>query len=156
MNVLKGLTAAILTRTVQIPKVPTTVNVRMVLMEMVITVQVRICMFGMYILMVLQSAERYVKASFIKVVTYRKRIKNIDLPHSNFMFGNRLKYSIFYMIDINECVEGSDSCHSDANCTNTKGSYNCECKNGFNGNGYNCTGSYLYVWYVYSHVITKR
>ena len=80
MNVLKGLTAVILTRTVQIPKVPTTVNVRMVLMEMVITVKVGICMFVMYILLVLQSAERYVKASFIKVVTYRKRIKSIDLP----------------------------------------------------------------------------
>ena len=38
MNVYKGQTAAILTQTVQIPKVPTTVNVRMVLMEMVITV----------------------------------------------------------------------------------------------------------------------
>ena len=45
MNVLKGLTAVILTQTVQIPKVPTTVHVRMVLMEMVITVKVGICIF---------------------------------------------------------------------------------------------------------------
>ena len=56
----------------------------------------------------------------------------------------------FYVIDINECVEDSDSCHSDANCTNTEGSYNCTCKNGFYGNGSNCEGWYLYIFLAVS------
>ena len=36
----------------------------------------------------------------------------------------------------------SHRCHSDAHCTNSNGSYNCMCKDGFSGDGYNCTGLY--------------
>ena len=47
-------------------------------------------------------------------------------------------------LDVNECLAGSDLCHSNANCTNTKGSYNCTCHHGYRGDGYNCTGECLY------------
>nr|XP_058951037.1 uncharacterized protein LOC131778640 [Pocillopora verrucosa] len=40
--------------------------------------------------------------------------------------------------DINECVRGIHKCSPDAFCNNTKGSYNCTCKNGFAGNGREC------------------
>ena len=43
-------------------------------------------------------------------------------------------------LDVNECLADSNLCHSDANCTNTKGSYNCTCHHGYNGDGYSCTG----------------
>ena len=32
--------------------------------------------------------------------------------------------------DIDECDEGTHSCHLDADCTNTEPSYTCECKQG--------------------------
>ena len=43
--------------------------------------------------------------------------------------------------DINEC-EGlkTHNCSSNAVCNNTKGSYNCTCKPGYLGDGWNCTG----------------
>lgn len=38
--------------------------------------------------------------------------------------------------DIDECV--NNGCHSDANCINTPGSFQCSCKTGFRGNGMLC------------------
>ena len=45
--------------------------------------------------------------------------------------------------DINECKEGTHNCSSNAVCNNTKGSYNCTCKPGYEGGGNNCTGSFF-------------
>ncbi|CAH3155765.1 unnamed protein product [Porites lobata] len=42
-------------------------------------------------------------------------------------------------IDINECETGKHHCDSHAFCNSTKGSYNCTCKPGYFGNGFNCT-----------------
>ena len=44
--------------------------------------------------------------------------------------------------DIDECSSANE-CHLDATCTNTKGSYNCTCQDGFEGDGKNCTGKIL-------------
>ena len=51
--------------------------------------------------------------------------------------------AMFAGTDINECaVRGS--CDEKANCTNNEGSYECECKDGFQGDGYaKCTGNNL-------------
>ena len=42
--------------------------------------------------------------------------------------------------DINECEGITHNCSSNAVCNNTKGSYNCTCKPGYLGDGWNCTG----------------
>ena len=42
-------------------------------------------------------------------------------------------------IDDNECSLGTAQCHQFANCTNTIGSYSCDCITGFNGDGLSCT-----------------
>ena len=42
--------------------------------------------------------------------------------------------------DINECEGGTHNCSSNAVCNNNKGSYNCTCKPGYEGDGNNCTG----------------
>ena len=36
---------------------------------------------------------------------------------------------IVKLLDINECIKGTDIC--DHNCTNTNGSYTCHCEEGF-------------------------
>ena len=37
------------------------------------------------------------------------------------------------------------SCHEDANCTNTKGSFFCTCHTGYSGDGVTCAGNYSYL-----------
>ena len=43
--------------------------------------------------------------------------------------------------DINECLIQSDTCHSNAFCANTNGSYKCTCSDGYSGNGRICLGN---------------
>ncbi len=50
--------------------------------------------------------------------------------------GNCNSNSSIYL-DIDECDE-SHGCHSDAVCTNTLGSYLCQCRTGYEGDGVNC------------------
>lgn len=42
--------------------------------------------------------------------------------------------------DIDECDIGRHTCHINANCSDTPGSYECHCKDGFFGNGTICIG----------------
>ena len=37
--------------------------------------------------------------------------------------------------DIDECELEEDNCHENADCINTDGSYQCECKTGYRGDG---------------------
>ena len=50
--------------------------------------------------------------------------------------------------DINECERDPTACGKNALCNNTDGSYNCTCKDGFRGNGINCTGTKKNTWKV--------
>ena len=45
--------------------------------------------------------------------------------------------------DINECKSGAHKCHAGARCTNTVGSYTCQCNPGYHGDGRTCTGKLL-------------
>ena len=45
---------------------------------------------------------------------------------------------IFLFLDIDECLAETDMCAQ--NCTNTPGSYECSCHNGFDEDGINCIG----------------
>ena len=43
------------------------------------------------------------------------------------------------IIETNECRNSTDNnCHSNANCINTFGGFDCECKTGFSGSGVDC------------------
>ena len=55
-----------------------------------------------------------------------------------------ISYCILLPTDINECADTSENnCSSNANCTDTTGSYNCTCQIGYSGNGYTCDGKFL-------------
>lgn len=45
-----------------------------------------------------------------------------------------------YFPDIDECSLDPSSCDAKASCTNSRGSYSCDCKRGFTGNGTACEG----------------
>lgn len=38
----------------------------------------------------------------------------------------------------------SNECSGNATCANTDGSYNCTCKPGFNGDGFDCDGIIIF------------
>ena len=46
---------------------------------------------------------------------------------------------MYIRADINECLLDG-VCHEMAVCNNTAGSFECECRVGYDGNGQNCTG----------------
>ena len=67
--------------------------------------------------------------------------KGLQINCWHFMYTS---YCILIPIDINECADLSENnCSSNANCTDTIGSYNCTCKDGYSGNGYTCDGKFL-------------
>ena len=48
--------------------------------------------------------------------------------------------SISFQLDIDECKGSNNVCDDNAYCSNTVGSYNCTCKEGFTGDGHSCSG----------------
>ena len=59
--------------------------------------------------------------------------------------------------DIDECSNGSHVCDVNTNCTNTVGSHNCTCKEGFTGNGRSCSGTLnLPVFHIKVHLTPIR
>jgi len=44
------------------------------------------------------------------------------------------------LIDLDECVLNTHNCHTQAKCSNTPGSFTCDCKGGYSGNGFVCDG----------------
>ncbi|XP_028397473.1 adhesion G protein-coupled receptor E1-like isoform X3 [Dendronephthya gigantea] len=58
-----------------------------------------------------------------------------ECNHCSFVYtGDGLNCS-----DDDECCTTRKSCHPDADCVNTIGSYGCQCHHGYTGNGFSCT-----------------
>lgn len=50
---------------------------------------------------------------------------------------------ILTVSDDNECETGLNECDEHADCVNTLGSYECNCLEGFRGDGFECRGMYF-------------
>lgn len=57
------------------------------------------------------------------------------MVHNTSLVMNETKWSYATCPDVDECALGLAHCHADAECTNTHGSYKCNCKQGFLGDG---------------------
>ena len=78
----------------------------------------------------------------IQVMEEIAQVLNIpkSLNHSQQLCN--ITHSYFLFPDIDECFDNStNDCDTNANCTNTPGSYNCQCLSGFAGDGRNCSGN---------------
>lgn len=64
----------------------------------------------------------------------------------------KLKYIYFQSADIDECARDTDNCDVNADCVNTGGSFQCDCKTGFEGSGRVCTGIYVLCICLCVHV----
>ena len=50
---------------------------------------------------------------------------------------------------MNECDEGIDDCHENADCYDTVGNFTCMCSPGYSGDGVeNCTGKKILLIYA--------
>ena len=70
------------------------------------------------------------------------------------IYANLFIYLFAYFYpDLDECQAFPNSCHLNAECVNTQGSYSCRCRPGYQGNGLNCTCefSFLFSFYTSSH-----
>ena len=51
--------------------------------------------------------------------------------------------------DIDECTSGTHNCNANAHCSNTIGSFTCNCVQGYSGNGVECSGTFVGAWALY-------
>lgn len=61
--------------------------------------------------------------------------------------------------DINECSQpNTHSCHAKATCQNEAGSYSCNCRDGYRGNGKTtCNGKLkLLEYYTFSYIYKQK
>ena len=47
------------------------------------------------------------------------------------------------MVDVDECAQRLDNCHSNAYCTNNDDGFSCTCHNGYSGDGVDCESMFI-------------
>ena len=52
------------------------------------------------------------------------------------------------LADIPECSSGISGCHENADCMEIPGSFECQCKQGFSGNGFQCEGNTPHLVFI--------
>ena len=52
----------------------------------------------------------------------------------------------YYFADINECEANNHNCDENAICTNTVGSFSCDCRSPYLGDGLTCLCKLLYEY----------
>lgn len=64
----------------------------------------------------------------------------VNGKHNTSLYPDEVSWSYAQCPDVDECGLGLHDCHPEAKCTNTHGSYSCQCRRGFIGDGkHSCT-----------------
>ena len=85
-----------------------------------------------------------------------KKVKKYHKVRSDVVFKCFTLYVCIFITEIDECA-GENDCHYNATCTNTVGSYNCTCNDGFEGNGTSCEGKHKFeVKPCFSRILTEK
>ena len=112
------------------------VNVILDIQEMVLIVQVFLSFFFIYFYFYFFLFLFYY-VDFFFFLNFLKKMKK------NFFFFLKKKKTKKKK-DINECTTNNGGCHEQAICINTLESFSCACKSGYSGNGFTCTGAFLF------------
>lgn len=67
-----------------------------------------------------------------------------------------IQFRLFLSIDLNECILGTQNCHTQATCNNTIGSFTCKCNSGYSGNGVSCTGILYFSFFFLPNMKTIK
>ena len=84
------------------------------------------------------SAQTLLVASHVLVLLAILEMAAIAMVNHHYTLC--VKYHIFSIQDVDECVLDMDECDKNAVCINSVGSYNCTCGFGYTGDGFTCTG----------------
>ena len=60
-----------------------------------------------------------------------------------YIHTQHFKWMVF-LADIDECALNQDNCNVNAECVNTPGSFQCVCREGYEGSGIICSGTSSY------------
>ena len=143
MNVSWKKTCATLMQPVKIQMAVMSVLATVDFKEMALpTVQVSFCssMFHDYVVYSWESdwfLMQYIVCAFFKIAIW-SCVVNCEL-YSLLHVTYSIQVCIYIYIDVNECEYGLDTCHDNATCNDTIGSFYCICDTGFEGDGVNCS-----------------
>ena len=64
-------------------------------------------------------------------------------PSKNILIFRHFSLCFQIVSDVDECSSNVHDCSSVGDCTNTIGSFECSCKNGYSGDGVACSGKLI-------------
>ena len=80
---------------------------------------------------------------FVAMVMKRIAMEHVWVSNNVQLSQQCTLNNILSTSDIDECLAETDLCEQ--NCTNTLGSYDCSCRDGFDEDGFNCIGMLMLI-----------
>ena len=90
----------------------------------------------------IHSSITYFPSDIDSVWSTMNAILYIIVSYLHDVHVTRQNYIHYCLLDIDECLVNNE-CHPMASCENTNGSFICQCKIGFTGDGSSCSGDNL-------------